>query len=228
MPHGAEAERLGHGDRAVPEARLGREELHADKALAELAQGQRRLQRRDAAARDHHREAVVRHVPIVREHRLEGIGESACSLSDFYGSPAAPTRRGRRSTRAVRRPGTTTSRSVASRDPRELRAVWGRPRICHTPRPFCRSVHNPASKVPAKCGERRSAIHSVPQAAGAPGDSLRRLRRARPRSRPAARPGRRGARARAASSRRSRRRRSRSRRREARPRRRSRRQGSGA
>ena len=77
MPHGAEAERLGHGYRAVPEARLGREELHADKALAELAQGQRRLQRRDAAARDHHREAVVRHVPIVRERapgRHRGIG----------------------------------------------------------------------------------------------------------------------------------------------------------
>ena len=50
--HLAEAERLGDGERPVPEVRLGREHLDADPVLRERPQRQGGLEGGDAAAGD--------------------------------------------------------------------------------------------------------------------------------------------------------------------------------
>ena len=58
VAHLAEVEGLRDCDRAVPEARLGREQLDAEPALSELAQRESGFERRDPAAGDEDREGV--------------------------------------------------------------------------------------------------------------------------------------------------------------------------
>ena len=48
----SDAERLGDGQRPVPEMRLGREQLKVDALLSELSERKRRLQRGHSTARD--------------------------------------------------------------------------------------------------------------------------------------------------------------------------------
>jgi hypothetical protein len=52
VPHLAETERLGDGERPVPKFRLGRQHLDADAAFPQLPQGQRGLESRDTPAGD--------------------------------------------------------------------------------------------------------------------------------------------------------------------------------
>jgi hypothetical protein len=58
VPHLAEVERLGDGERPVPKFRLGRQHLDADATFPQLPKGQGGLQGRDTPAGDQYPRAT--------------------------------------------------------------------------------------------------------------------------------------------------------------------------
>jgi hypothetical protein len=62
VPHLAETERLGDGERPVPKFRLRRQHLDADATFPKLPQGQRGLQSRDAPTGDQYPRRHLNHL----------------------------------------------------------------------------------------------------------------------------------------------------------------------
>ena len=62
MPHLAETERLGNGERPVPKLRLRREDLDTDATFPQIPQGQRGLEGRDTPAGDQYPRRHLNHL----------------------------------------------------------------------------------------------------------------------------------------------------------------------